>query len=309
MTPDDILCAVEKIQAAGGSKPLTARDPVNLPMIHNWVEAIGDCNPVYVDETAARGAGHPAIVAPPAMIQVWTMRGLHDQHAADDPLGLALDLMNEAGFTAVVATNCEQVYRRYLRLGELLSMVTRLDSVTGPKETALGRGWFVTTRHTWYSGDEEVASMRFRMLKYVAPPAANRAPGRAETERTAAPADQLPPLKIEATPTFIVSSALATRDFQDVHHDRDKAIAHGSKDIFVNILTDTGLVQRFTTDWAGPAAQVRGISLRLLAPCYAYDTLEFSGEATDTDGDDVSVSVTAQGQLGLHLAGNVRLRR
>lgn len=129
MTPDDILGAVEKIQAAGGSKPLTARDPVNLPMIHNWVEAIGDSNPVYVDETAAHAAGHPALVAPPAMIQVWTMRGLHDQHAADDPLGLALDLMNEAGFTAVVATNCEQVYHRYLRLGELLSMVTRLDSV------------------------------------------------------------------------------------------------------------------------------------------------------------------------------------
>jgi len=66
----------------------------------------------------------------------------------------------------------------------------------------------------------------------------------------------LPPLTIDATPTFIVSTALATRDFQDVHHDRDLAQAKGSKDIFVNILTDTGLVERFVTDWAGPSARI-----------------------------------------------------
>lgn len=60
---------------------------------------------------------------------------------------------------------------------------------------------------------------------------------------------ELPPLTIEATPTFVISTALATRDFQDVHHDRDSAVARGSKDIFLNILTDTGLVQRFVTDW------------------------------------------------------------
>ncbi len=65
--------------------------------------------------------------------------------------------------------------------------------------------------------------------------------------------ESLPSLEIHADPTFIVSTALATRDFQDVHHDRDKAQQRGSKDIFVNILTDTGLVQRYVTDWAGPA--------------------------------------------------------
>lgn len=80
----------------------------------------------------------------------------------------------------------------------------------------------------------------------------------------------LPPLTIEATPTFVVASALATRDFQDVHHDRDLAHQKGSKDIFVNILTDTGLVERFVTDWAGTAgtyhlhqAQTRGALVRL----------------------------------------------
>ena len=70
---------------------------------------------------------------------------------------------------------------------------------------------------------------------------------------------KLPELKLYGDPTFIVSTAIATRDYQDVHHDRDKAQAKGSKDIFVNILTDTGLVQRFITDWAGPSALVKSI--------------------------------------------------
>ena len=67
----------------------------------------------------------------------------------------------------------------------------------------------------------------------------------------------LPELVIDVTPTFVVASAIATRDFQDVHHDRDRAVARGSRDIFLNILTTTGLVQRYVTDWAGPQALVR----------------------------------------------------
>ena len=121
--------------------------------------------------------------------------------------------------------------------------------------------------------------------------------------------DQLPPLTIEATPTFVVSTALATRDFQDVHHDRDRAHQRGSKDIFVNILTDTGLVQRYVTDWAGPAARVRKIAIRLGVPCYAYDTLRFSGEVTAVEGDEVVVSVVGRGNLGDHVVGTVRIGR
>jgi hypothetical protein len=121
--------------------------------------------------------------------------------------------------------------------------------------------------------------------------------------------DTLPELLIEATPTFVVSTALATRDFQDVHHDRDAAIARGSKDIFVNILTDTGLVQRYVTDWAGPAARVHSISIRLGVPCYAFDTLAFSGSVTAVDGDVLTVSVVGRGQLGDHVVGTVQVSR
>jgi len=118
---------------------------------------------------------------------------------------------------------------------------------------------------------------------------------------------QLPEMTIEATPTFVVSTALATRDFQDVHHDRDAAVERGSKDIFVNILTDTGLVQRYVTDWAGPRAQVGNIAIRLGVPCYAYDTLVFSGHVASVDGDEVTVEIIGRGALGDHVTGTVRL--
>src|SRR3978361_614409 len=109
---------------------------------------------------------------------------------------------------------------------------------------------------------------------------------------------KLPELTLYGDPTFIVSTAIATRDYQDVHHDRDKAQAKGSKDIFVNILTDTGLVQRYITDWAGPAAFIKSIGLRLGVPWYAYDTVTFSGEITAVDGDLVTLKVTGSNSLG-----------
>ncbi len=121
----------------------------------------------------------------------------------------------------------------------------------------------------------------------------------------------LPPMTIKATPTFVVSTALATRDFQDVHHDRDAAVARGSKDIFLNILTDNGLVQRFVTDWAGPEALVRSIDIKLGVPCYAYDTLTFTGKVTDcvtVDGETRWViEVTGKGNLGDHVRGTVHI--
>jgi MaoC like domain len=117
----------------------------------------------------------------------------------------------------------------------------------------------------------------------------------------------LPELKLHGDPTFIVSTALATRDFQDVHHDRDKAQAKGSKDIFVNILTDTGLVERYITDWAGPSAVIKSIGLRLGVPWYAYDTVTFSGEVTAVDEGLATVKVFGRNSLGDHVVATVTL--
>jgi hypothetical protein len=136
----------------------------------------------------------------------------------------------------------------------------------------------------------------------------------------------LPELVIEVTPTFVVATAIATRDFQDVHHDRDKAVARGSTDIFLNILTTTGLVQRYVTDWAGPQALVRRVAIRLGVPCYAGDTLTFAGrvepagaggaaqESTaaeertkDGQAGEYLIRVTGRCPLGDHVTGTVRL--
>jgi hypothetical protein len=117
----------------------------------------------------------------------------------------------------------------------------------------------------------------------------------------------LPELAIDVTTTFVVASAIATRDFQDVHHDRDQAVRRGSKDIFINILTTTGLVQRYVTDWAGPRALVRGVAIRLGVPCYAGDTLTFSGRVTERTGGEAVVAVVGRCSLGDHVTGTVRL--
>jgi hypothetical protein len=117
----------------------------------------------------------------------------------------------------------------------------------------------------------------------------------------------LPELVIDVTPTFVISTALATRDFQDVHHDRDKAVRRGSKDIFLNILTTTGLVQRFVTDWAGPDAFVRGVSIKLGVPCYAGETLTFSGHVASRQGTEATVEVVGRNSIGNHVTGTVRV--
>ncbi len=165
MTPEAIMAAAERIAAGGDSLPRPARDPVNLPMIRNWLEAVGGALP---DQECLD-------TAPPAMIQVWTMPGLHGTRADDDPLGAMTALLDEAGYRSVVATNCDQVYLRPVKLDERLAVSARLLDVTGPKRTALGQGWFVTTRSTWTSAGEPVATMDFRVLKYAAAAGSARA--------------------------------------------------------------------------------------------------------------------------------------
>ncbi|MEV4565881.1 OB-fold domain-containing protein [Nonomuraea sp. NPDC049419] len=147
-----------KQAALGEVRGTPADDPVNVPMIRHWLTAMGDTNLVYLD----RG------LAPPAMAQVWTMRGPggRDRSPVDDLLA-ALD---RAGYTGVVATNCEQTYHRYVRVGERLTPATRLSGLAGPKRTALGTGYFTTWNVTWYTDeDEPVATMMFRVLKFRPP--------------------------------------------------------------------------------------------------------------------------------------------
>ncbi len=143
-----------------------ARDPVNTPMIRHWCDAVRDRNPIYIDEAAAAASRHGGIVAPPTMLQAWGMRGLRSATDSEAPRPRGPnELLNGAGYTSVVATDCEQDYKRYLRPGDVIRVSGELESISTEKHTALGDGYFVTNKTTyWDQNDEVVAEMRFRIL-------------------------------------------------------------------------------------------------------------------------------------------------
>lgn len=146
------------------------KDPVNAPMIRHWCEAMGDTNEAYTG---------PDAIAPPTMLQAWTMGGLSghlgpaDQTGRTDLSGRTqayddlLNLLDEAGCTSVVATDCEQEYLRPLRPGDEITFDTVIESVSERKTTKLGTGYFVTTRTDVRVGAEVAGTHRFRILKYA----------------------------------------------------------------------------------------------------------------------------------------------
>ena len=127
--------------------------------------------------------------------------------------------------------------------------------------------------------------------------------------------DMLPELILPLTRTLIVATAIASRDYQDVHHDPGLAVQRGSPDIFMNILTTNGFVGRFVTDWAGPGARIESVSIRLGAPNHPGDTMILTGTVTATDVPAdrhdgrgvVEVSVRGANSRGDHVTGTVRL--
>ncbi|MGW0839501.1 bifunctional MaoC family dehydratase N-terminal/OB-fold nucleic acid binding domain-containing protein [Streptomyces sp. NPDC002787] len=134
------------------------KDPVNPPMIRHWCEAMGDANPAYTG---------PDAVAPPTMLQVWTMGGLSGHETRAPAYDELLALLDRAGCTSVVATDCEQEYLRALRPGDEITFDSVIESVSNRKTTKLGTGYFVTTRMDVRVGDELVGTHRFRILKYA----------------------------------------------------------------------------------------------------------------------------------------------
>lgn len=127
--------------------------------------------------------------------------------------------------------------------------------------------------------------------------------------RTIEVGEALPSLDIPLTRTMIVATAIASRDYQDVHHDPDLARERGSKDIFMNILTSNALAERFVTDWSGPSARVERVRIRLGAPNHPGDTMTMTGEVTAVQHRDgrrvVEVAVRGENQIGVHLSGTV----
>lgn len=158
----------------GSGGPAVAPDPVNQPMIRHWVTALEDHNPVYTDPAFAAASRFGGIVAPPLMLQTWTMAtpkitGIAERGGSPVELDgeSPLSVLDEAGFVGILATNSEFEIERYLRLGEVVTATTVLEAISEEKQTRMGRGHFVTWVTT-YRGErgDVVGRQRFRVLKF-----------------------------------------------------------------------------------------------------------------------------------------------
>ncbi len=156
-----IRAEADRVIALGECAEMVAPYEVHASTIGTWLDAMGYENARFRDGDEA----------PPSMAQVWTMPGLGRTRAAEDPLSRMMEVLTAEGYTAVLGTNCEQTYERYLRVGERPRVTSALDAVVGPKQTAMGEGWFVTSANRWYvdsDGQSElVATMLFRVLKFI----------------------------------------------------------------------------------------------------------------------------------------------
>jgi uncharacterized OB-fold protein len=166
MSGEDLVAQARTWIGKPANAPSVARDAVNLPMIRRWCEAMGETNPIYIDEAAAKAAGHPGIVAPPAMLDVWAMPAYRPGGRTEAEGMAVLNLFDAAGYTGVVATNVRQEYNRYLTIGDVVTSTPAVADVSDEKRTGLGIGHFVTLAYDFTVDGEPVGRMTFRVLKF-----------------------------------------------------------------------------------------------------------------------------------------------
>ncbi|AWI29860.1 bifunctional MaoC family dehydratase N-terminal/OB-fold nucleic acid binding domain-containing protein [Streptomyces tirandamycinicus] len=165
MSEDGLYPLLKAYEGRSASIPGAGKDPVNEPMIRHWCEAMGDRNPAYEG---------PDAIAPPTMLQAWTMGGLSGHPGRTGAHDELFALLDGAGFAAVVATDCEQEYLRPLRPGQRISFDSVIETVSPRKRTKLGAGYFVTTMMEIRADGELAGTHRFRILKYA--PSAGQKP-------------------------------------------------------------------------------------------------------------------------------------
>lgn len=179
VTDDDAGTLRRRLEAlvgkpVGSGGPSVAPDPVNQPMIRHWAVAFEDHNPVYTEPDIAAASRFGGIVAPPLMLQTWTMAtpkitGIGERGGSpveSDGAG-PLSVLDDAGFVGTLATNSEFEIERYLHLGEVISSTTVMESISDEKQTRIGAGHFVTWLTTYVdAAGELVGRQRFRILKF-----------------------------------------------------------------------------------------------------------------------------------------------
>lgn len=294
-----------------GERP--AVDPVNLPMIRRYVEAMGDTNPIYVDERAARDRGRDGVVAPPAMLPVWTMSGyratLDARPGRDDSHRGVFVALAEAGFTITPGVNITHRYDRELRLGDHLHAEGRIAAVSEEKHTALGPAHFVDLQSIYRDHDGVVVGEQvLRVVAYNPKSARREHAATAERPDGSVGRELMPPLAVTLDRLGVIACTTACNDFRAGHYDPDLARAIGMRDIFTDIPTSAGLTARYVTDWAGPRAQLRELDVGLGVPFCAGDTLTFTGcVAKRHDNGAVDLDIRGHSDHGRHVTARARV--
>jgi acyl dehydratase len=308
---DEVREQLEKYVGKPMGPPSVAPDPVNVPMIRHWVDALDDRNPVYLDE-ASRDARASAGSSPPGDAPgvgdgAPVIEGIAERGGAameithDNPISA----LNAAGFTGTLATNSELEFVRYLRPGDHLSTTNEVESIS-PRKTTGSAGLFRDLGDDLHRGDEVVGRQSFRVFKFD-PRTID--PSRSEGRMKISVGDELPSFVLPVTTTVIVAGAIASRDFMPAHHDPDFARAQGAPHMFMNILTTNGLRRALRHRLGRPEARLRNIKIRLGAPAIPGKPLRFTGrvEKVIDDGDErvIEVAVRAANDLGDHATGTV----
>jgi acyl dehydratase len=313
--------------------PYCSFNPVSRTQVWQWCSVMGDRSPLYLDadyqaRTEFAGCG---VVAPPAMMQMWTMRDVDDRYApgsTDAPPYPVIRELEQRGFPANVAVSYDLRFHRYLVEGDRVHHYKSVVEISPLKQTALGEGHFFTDRMEYL--DQHDALFAEALITYfqyrptaTAPAGATRAEPPAVPEQpwqsdyrdikpdTVHAGDILPTLVIPVTHRLVVGGAIATQDYVPVHHNLPAAQDAGMDDIFMNILTTCGLSARYLGDWAGPGSRLQRLRLKLLAPNMPGDTLVFQGAVKAVDAADegaaVAVDFAGLNSLGYHVTGSASL--
>ncbi|MCB1695575.1 MAG: MaoC family dehydratase N-terminal domain-containing protein [Pseudomonadales bacterium] len=329
--PDQALLAQHIGKRLG---PYNSFNPVSRVQIWQWCSVIGDKSPLYLDDNYHENFGMGKAVAPPAMMQMWTMRDVNMQYAPgstdDHPYQIMADL-ESCGFLGNVAVSYDISFHRYLEEGDRAHHYTTVVSISDLKSTALGQGYFFTERVEYLDQNDQLfaeALITYFQYQTNGEPTAERTENPA-VKPTPAPqstwqpdfkdldcaqlnvGDVLPALVIPITHKLIVAGAIATQDFIPVHHNVPAAREAGMPDIFMNILTTSGLSARYLSDWAGPGSRLRRIQFKLMAPNTPGDTMTLQGRVSAVEHDEgeciVGVEFSGMNRQGPHVMGSATL--
>lgn len=315
IVPTDLITQLRRFVGETTNPAGRSVDEISQAAIRRWVEAMGDTNPIYVDAVAAQATGRDGIIAPPAMLGVWTMKSYRETITPASTTNGVLGALADAGFTATPGVGCRHDYGRELVLGDRLEVATTVAAVTDEKQTSRGPGHFVTNRSTFRDatgavvGTQDLTVFALRPQSYE--PAAQGDRGDSPPSRptdAAGTGERLPELVVALDRLGVIACTTACNDFRAGHYDPDVARSLGFADIFTDIPTTTGLVARYVTDWTGPAARLQSIDLRLGRPFFAGDSLRLRGTVTARDGATVTLSIDGDTSVGRHVGATVVVR-